>query len=411
MSETAASPDQLDPQPPLAGIRVLDVSSFIAAPAAAVTLGDWGADVIKVEPPGAGDPHRISWQSPNYPRAAVNFPWQLDARNKRSIALDLKSDDGRAVLDRLIESADVMIVNFPRRPRERLRLRWEDVRHVNPRLIYASLTGYGETGPEADTPGFDNNAFFARSGILDALRYEGQPPSFSLPAQGDRCTAMTLVAAIMMALYRRQQTGKGGWVGTSLYANGVWSTGTLAAGAVLGAFVTQRPMRDRPRNALTNQYVARDGRWFTMLIRDEKRWDSFCTAIGRDDLKDDPRFLTTPDRRANAADLVVELDRTFAQQDWPYWRERFIEIGAAAAPINNIADVATDEQAIHAGIVIDTEAPGIPKSIATPLRFGFARPRQAGRAPELGEHTAEILKEAGYDDTAIAEMKTKGAVA
>src|SRR5262249_20717973 len=152
-----------DDAPPLAGIRVIDASSFIAAPAAAMCLGDWGAEVIKVEPPGAGDPHRNSYRNANYPKSELNTPWQLDGRNKRSIALDLKQPTGRAVLDRLIAGADVMLVNFPRKVRERLRLRWTDVKPVNPRLIYASLTGYGESGPEADTPGFDATAFFARS--------------------------------------------------------------------------------------------------------------------------------------------------------------------------------------------------------------------------------------------------------
>ena len=406
--------DEIDAELPLAGIRVLDVSSFIAAPAAAMTLGDWGADVIKVEPPGLGDPHRQSWQSTNYPKTngSINFPWQLDGRNKRSIALDLKRDDGRVVLEKLIARADVMLVNFPRPARTRLRLRWRDIKPLNPLLIYASLTGYGETGPEADTPGFDNNAFFARSGILDAQRYEGQPPSFSLPAQGDRCTAMTLVAAVLMGLMRRQRTGKGGWVGTSLYANGVWSTGTLAAAALVGGTLSPRPPRERPRNALTNQYASRDGRWFTLLIpREDRRWASFCPAIGREDLLTDPRFAETAPRRANAAALVKELDRTFAEQDWPYWRERLIAVGVAAAPINRIVDLVDDEQAAHAGIVIDTAAADVPRSIATPLRFGFARMRPAGRAPELGEHSEAVLRELGYDEAEVARLKQAGVVA
>jgi crotonobetainyl-CoA:carnitine CoA-transferase CaiB-like acyl-CoA transferase len=403
--------DEIDDELPLAGIKVLDVSSFIAAPAACTTLGDWGADVIKIEPPGSGDPHRTSYQSANYPKAAANFPWQLDGRNKRSLALDLKNAEARTVLDRLIAQADVMVVNFPRPVRSRLRLHWEDVKPINPRLIYASLTGYGETGPEADTPGFDNNAFFARSGILDALRYEGQPPAFSLPAQGDRSTAMALVAAIMIGLYRRQRTGKGGWVGTSLYANGVWSTGTMAAGALLGATLPPRPPRERPRNALTNQYVAKDGRWFTLLIpREEKRWDTFCPAIDRADLMTDPRFAEIAERRANAAALVAELDHTFAQQDWPYWRDKLIAIGVAAAPINRLGDLGDDEQALHAGIIVPTASHDVPLSIATPLRLGFARMRDAGRAPEVGEHNAEVLGELGYDQAAIDALKAKGAL-
>lgn len=178
--------DELDAELPLAGLTVLDVSTYIAGPAAATALGDWGADVIKIEAPGTGDPHRNGWKGANYPSAVANYPWQLEGRNKRSITLDLKHLRGRHIMEQLITRADVLVVNFPAPVRERLKLRWDDVKQANPRLIYASLTGYGESGPDADIPGFDVNAFFARSGLLDALRYEGQPPTFSLSAQGDR---------------------------------------------------------------------------------------------------------------------------------------------------------------------------------------------------------------------------------
>ena len=186
-----------EPGLPLAGLRVLDISSFIAAPAAAVVLGDWGADVIKVEGPD-GDPNRrIMHDSSNYPKGAVNYPWHMDSRNKRSIVLDLKKPDARAALDRLIVLSDVLICNFPPLVRDKLKLGYDDVKRVNPKLVYASLTGYGEAGPDRDRPGFDATAYFARSGLLDAQRYEDGPPGVPVPAQGDRATAMALVSAIL----------------------------------------------------------------------------------------------------------------------------------------------------------------------------------------------------------------------
>ena len=208
------------------------------------------------------------------------------------------------MLERLIGRADVMIVNFPPPARERLRLRWEDMQPINPRLVYCSLTGYGETGPDRDRPGFDVTAYFGRSGILDAARYEGGPPGLSLPAQGDRATAMTLVAAILLGLRQRDRTGKGSWVGTSLYANGVWANGTSAAGALIGARLPTRQPPDRPRNALTNLYRTRDDRWLQLLlVRDDRLWEPFCTALGRPDLAADPRFTDrerAPHARARA---------------------------------------------------------------------------------------------------------------
>ncbi len=403
--------EPIDDALPLAGLLVLDASTYIAGPAAATALGDWGADVIKIEAPGIGDPHRHNWRGANYTRAPANFPWQLDGRNKRSIAMDLKHDDARTALDRLLARADVLVVNFPPAVRERLRLRWEDVRDTNPRLIYASLTGYGETGPDANTPGFDANAYFARSGILDAFRYDGQAPNFSLSAQGDRPTAMTLLAAIMLGLYRRERTGKGGWVGTSLYANGVWSNASLAAAALLGALPEPRPPRERPRSAFLNHYTASDGRWFTLLLsQEQKRWPALCAAIERPALEQDPRFASSALRSENAEALVAELDRAFAVRDWPHWQARLVEAGVAVAPIARIDEVVADPQARHAGIIIDTESADVPRSIAHPVRLGFARPRSAGAPPALGQHTDAVLNELGYDEAQILALRAAGAV-
>ena len=300
---------------PLAGLRVLDISSFIAAPAAAVVLGDWGADVIKVEGPD-GDPNRrIMHDSSNYPKGEVNYPWHMDSRNKRSIVLDLKKPDARAALDRLIAISDVLICNFPPLVRDRLKLGYDDVKRVNPKLVYASLTGYGEAGPDRDRPGFDATAYFARSGLLDAQRYEGGPPGVPVPAQGDRATAMALVSSILMGLMQRMKTGEGSWVGTSLLGNGLWSCGVVAQAALVGAYLPHRPPPDRPRSALGNIYHTSDDRWLQLtIVREDKMWPGVCATIGRPELETDPRFATVEDRRKRSAELATILSEAFARQ-------------------------------------------------------------------------------------------------
>jgi len=396
---------------PLSGLVVLDVSSFIAAPAAAVVLADFGADVIKIEPPGDGDPHRNSFRNASYPPSDKNFPWQLDGRLKRSLALDLKNDSARPVLERLIQRADIMIVNFPPPARERLKLRWEDIEPINPRLIYCSLTGYGETGPDRDRPGFDVTAYFGRSGILDLARYEGGPPGLSLPAQGDRATAMTLVAAILLGLRQRDRTGKGSWVGTSLYANGVWSNGTSAAGALVGAQLPPRQSPDKPRNALTNLYRTKDDRWLQLLlVRDDRLWPVLCKAIERPDLAADPRFTERAERRARSLELVKELMPVFAAKTYAEWEQTFAGTGIPFGVIGRLADVVEDEQAQHAGIFADTTNPDVPRTVNNPIRLGFAQPRKAGPPPAVGQHNEEILREAGFAAAEIDALKKSGAL-
>ena len=396
---------------PLAGLKVLDISTYIAAPAAAVVLGDYGADVIKIEQPGEGDPNRSTITIASYPKSPVNYPWLMDSRNKRSIALDLKHPAGRAVLDRMIPAADVLITNFPLLVRERLKLRYEDVSGLNARLIYGSLTGYGETGPDRDQAGFDSTAYFARSGIIDQLRYDGHPPHFSLPAQGDRATAMAFVAGLMLALYNRERTGRGTAVSTSLLANGLWSNGVYAQAALVGAFLPLRPPRDKPRSALGNLYRTRDERWLQLSLPiEDKLWPRLCKAIARPELEHDPRFVEMPVRRANAGPLTAILDEVFATGSGAEWAKRLHANKLMFSLINRIEDVVTDEQAVAAGAVIETTVAEMPRSLAAPIRLACADPRPAGAAPNLGEHTDEILREAGLSAAEIAALREAAAI-
>src|SRR5215831_8609094 len=206
------------------GLRVLDLASFIAGPAATTVLSDFGAEVIKVEPPGIGDPYRYLYCTPPNPSVKENYAWQLTNRNKRSLALDLKNPQGREVLERLVRWADVLVTNFPPRVKKGLQLTYEEVAPLNARLIYADITGYGELGPEADKPGFDITAYWARSGLMQFTRDSASAPAIPVPGIGDHATAITLYAAIVTGLFRRERTGKGCNVSTSLIANGAWAT-------------------------------------------------------------------------------------------------------------------------------------------------------------------------------------------
>jgi crotonobetainyl-CoA:carnitine CoA-transferase CaiB-like acyl-CoA transferase len=399
-------------QLPLEGLRVLDVSSFIAAPAAAVVLGDYGADVIKVEPPGEGDPHRGNINLTSFPKSEVNYPWHLDARNKRSIALDLKRPDARAALDRLIDTADILITNYPFPVRARLRLSYDEVAARNPRLIYASFSGYGEEGADKDQPGYDSNAYFARSGLLDAIHHEGQPPGFALPAQGDRPAAMALLSAILLALIDRGRTGKGTWVASNLLANGLWSNGVYAQAALIGSYLPNRPPRETPRSALANIYLTSDDRWLQINVTNETRdWPAILEMIERPELATDPRFAERKDRHANAVALREILDDIIRTRPFAHWN-RFLK--ARAVPhsrINRLQDISDDLQAVSARAVVETDIPGMPRTLAAPFQLGHAVPRRPGPGPSLGQHTDVILREAGLSENEIAALRASGAVA
>lgn len=399
---------------PLSGLRVLDVATWIAAPAAATVLGDYGAEVIKVEQPGDGDANRYSQNSAHTPQVAgVNYRWHLDSRNKRSLAIDLKSPAGRAALDRLIARADILITNFPLPVRSRLRLGWDDVRELNPRLIYASFTGYGEDGPDKDQPGFDATAYFSRTGLLDAIRYEGGPPAFSLPAQGDRASAMGLLAGILLALYDRERTGKGRMVASSLLANGIWSNATLTQAGLVGGSIGPRPPPERPRSALSNIYRTKDDRWFQLsAVNEAKHWPALCEAIGCAALMEMPEFATRELRRANATALAEPLAEAFARLDLKDVLARLVEARVPHAPIARASEIADDPQAVAARAVVETAIPELPRTVAAPFQLTGAPPRVAQPAPGLvGADTDAVLRDAGFTAAEIAGLREAKAIA
>lgn len=395
-----------------AGLKVIDCASFIAAPAAATVLSDFGADVIKIEPPGAGDPFRNLPQLPGYPISDQNYAWMLEARNKRSLALDLGTKDGQAVLRRLVADADVFISNFPPAVRARLGIRHDDLAPLNARLIYASFTGYGETGEEANKPGFDSNAWWARSGLMDLVRDGEQAiPARSMPGMGDHPCAMALYGAIVTALYQRERTGKGAHVRSNLMANGLWANGTMAQAALCGARFQERKPRERALNAVTNHYQCRDGRWLILsLLNEDRQWPILAQCMGLDDLIDDPRFATKADRHRRSLELIEILNRVFVTRDLAEWRNILDGKGLIFGVVGVLSELKDDRQMLENEVLLPFEGDET-LTINSPIWIDGAakvRPRQP---PAVGQHSDEILRAAGYSDAEIAALRADGAVA
>jgi crotonobetainyl-CoA:carnitine CoA-transferase CaiB-like acyl-CoA transferase len=392
------------------GLKVVDLASFIAGPGAAVILSDFGADVVKVEPP-TGDLWRIGYKIPPQPRAKDNYPWHLNNRNKRGLALDLKSPRATEVLERLVKWADVLIVNTPHPARKRLKLEYEDVVQWNPRLIYADITGYGEKGPDADLPGFDITSYWARSGLLSLTRDAGAPPTLPVAGSGDHATAVGLYSAIVTGLYRRERTGKGSYVTTSLLAEGVWACGVSIQGALVDAAFYPLHDRVKPPNATTNVYRASDDKWFLIVITPDK-WPPLATAIGRPELLKDPRFADPAKIVANSAQLTAIFDEVFGSQPMAHWHDvldaAHITFGVVRAP----GEVVKDPQLVANDIVVPIEGAGgnLKSTISSPIRVHGLTKRAATRAPEIGEHSDEVLQELGFSAKDITSLHSSGAV-
>jgi crotonobetainyl-CoA:carnitine CoA-transferase CaiB-like acyl-CoA transferase len=388
------------------GLRVIDCASWIAGPAAATILSDFGAEVIKIEPPGAGDPWRASVPVPG---KATDYWWQLTARNKKSLAIDLKHPEGLSVLYRLIDSTDVFITNFPLPVRERLKIAATHLLAVNPRLVYGSITAYGEAGEEAARTGFDATAYWARTGLMDMVRATTETePVRSMPGMGDHPTATGLYAAIVTALYRRERTGLGGVAQTSLLQNGLWANGCYVQNRLFGEHVRHRPPRTDTPSALANHYRCRDGRWFLMALHNEARQlASFLKAIDAEHLAQDPRFATQPERRANHKALTAILDEIFARRDLAEWRPILEAAGVTFGAVFTVDEAAEDPQAREIGALVPF-ADGKGLTVSSPFHLDDATKVAPVRAPAVGQHSEQVLREAGYAAEEIARLKGLG---
>jgi formyl-CoA transferase len=392
------------------GLKVVDFASFIAGPSAAVILSDFGADVIKVESP-AGDLWRIGHKIPPQPQAKDAYPWHLANRNKRGITLDLKSPSAQQVLEKLVKWADVFIVNTPHPARKKLKLEYDDVAQWNPRLIYADVTGFGENGPDAGLPGFDITAYWARSGLLSMTRDAGAPPTWPVSGSGDNATAVGLYSAIVTALYRRERTGKGSYVTTSLLAQGVWSASVSIQAALCEAKFFAPHDRKNPANAALNVYRSSDGTWFVLLVTPDKL-ASVAKAIDRPDLLTDPRFSDPAKLIEHMSALADILDDVFGSKPMAHWREVFDGVHVTFGAVRGPEEVVNDPQLRANDIVVPLEGAGgkLTSTISSPINVHGVAKVPAKRAPALGEHNEAVLTELGFSTSEIDALRESGAV-
>ncbi|MEE4360791.1 MAG: CoA transferase [Pseudomonadales bacterium] len=397
----------------LAGLKVIDAGTWIAAPAAATVMSDFGAEVVKLEAL-TGDPLRQLASGPGGLPCAHDYFWVLDARNKRSLALDLKAEGARPIVDALVREADVLVTNFRPELAERLGLDWPRLQAINPRLVYGQVTGYGDRGPEADRPGYDTTAWWSRTGLADWVRVPGTRPALSAPGMGDHATAMSLFGAIMTALWARERTGRGRRVSTSLFANGLWSNGMLTSLKLCGAPLPPRDPDAAVANALAVQYETCDGRWLQLTLLNEAReWPKLLIALGAEELRADPRFTTPEQRREHAATLHAELAWRFRDMTLDAARDSLADAGIPAAVLTTLDDLPTDPQARAADILtpVADPRPGWEETVASPIWIEGAAKRAPAYAPAIGEHSHAILAELGFDATAVRRLAEAGIIA
>jgi crotonobetainyl-CoA:carnitine CoA-transferase CaiB-like acyl-CoA transferase len=393
------------------GVRVLEVSAWVMVPAAGVLLADFGADVIKVEHPEAGDPARglvTGGSSPSI--GSVNMLVEQTNRGKRSIGLDISKSAGRDILMELAARSDVFLTSLLPDARKKLSIDVDDVRAHNPHIIYAKADAVGNSGPEHGKPGFDSAVFFGRAGILNSFANGNEPPQ-PRPGFGDKTASLSLAYAIASALFRRERTGEPSVVETSLLGTAMW----VASSDVIYSQIVGKDFStvERPAtNPLAHRYETADGRWIMLsMLAPDRWWNEFCVAIGHDELIDDERFATTTARAANAAECVAELAAMFGRLPLAAWVERLAEFRGPWEPINNSHEVGSDPQALANGYIDRVPHPSGTDVIAvrSPVQVdGTQHP--LATAPEAWQHTEEILLELGVDWDRIIELKDAGVV-
>jgi crotonobetainyl-CoA:carnitine CoA-transferase CaiB-like acyl-CoA transferase len=396
---------------PLEGIKVVEMGVWVAGPSCAAILGDWGAEVIKIEPPN-GDPFRGLFAGFGLAGSGFNPPFELDNRGKRSIALNLEEESGRAVARQLIDNADVFVSNMRPRVLEKYGLDYDARTATNPRLVYAQLSAYGPETDEANRASYDIGAFWSRAGVAASLVPPGVDPPQQRGGMGDHMTGTSAAGAVSAALYRRERTGQGQRIGVSLLRVGIYLMGWDMNIHLRSGMPIVPVDRFHAANPIINCFRAGDGRWFfLLLLQADRHWPDLVRAVDRPDMLNDARFKNIAARRDNSEVLVQEFDAIFATKTLEEWHEIFDRENVWFAPVQTLAEVAADPVAQQAGAFIEIETPdGLKRQVATPADFYGTPIGPRTWAPETGQDTEQILLELGYDWENIIALKEEGAI-
>ena len=401
----------------LDGFKIVAMEHWVVVPHASVLLADWGADVIKVEPVtgeqsrGLGRERGVSTEIKLGGRVDVNPGFQLMNRGKRSLAVDLKKEAGRKALCQLVKKSDVFVSNYELSALKKLGLDYGNLSQLNPRLIYASVSGYGSAGPDKDERAFDEVAFWARSGMEYTTAEAGSVPPREPSGMGDRITSVHVVAGIMAALLHREKTGKGQEIELSLLRSAVWCISSTIQGALSGQPL-RRDSRTKAQNPLANNYRTKDARWLRLMIpQSDLYWTDVCRAIGRPELEKDPRFINMETRRQNCEELIRILDETFASNSIEEWDKICKKYHLIYTRVQSPTEVIADPQALANDFFVELDHPaGRLKLVAGPIKFHQNPAVVRGPAPEVGQHTEEILLELGYTWEDVARLKEQAVI-
>jgi len=396
----------------LDGVRVIEVADWGFVPSAGAALGDWGAEVIKVEHPRVGDPIRGLITGGLIPGASGrNFIVEQIGRHKRSVGIDLATDTGRDLLCRLVARADVFLTNFLPDARERLRITFEDLRQVNPRLVYAKGHGQGARGPDARRGGYDGVSFWARGGVADRLSTPGQPYVAQRPAFGDFIGGMCLAGGVAAALFRRERSGEGIEIDVSLLGTAMWvMSPDITAALMYGNMLPTAGEMPVTPNPLVGNYRCRDGKSLVlMMLQSERFWPHFAETVGRRDLLE--RFPTPETRQAHRQEMREELERHFATRTRAEWADILRASECIWGPLQNPLELADDPQVQANGYLLESPAPeGTVRVCANPVQFGGAPPTIRRPAQDAGAQTEEVLLELGCAWEEIGRWKETGII-